>query len=192
MRAAGELSGLADSRRELRGLLLRVEEAHRADILTYSSGHLNPDRLSQKAPDGAAIEQKWISSFAPEKNALQRRGRMQPEVERMRKASPVALSSPRPEKRWKQPCRLLDRTETLSLNTSSSAETGQASGGPEDQHGLAESLIAGVSRNDQLRTRREFDRSVLKIQDLRAPKGLGWNKAAKKQERWLEQVWNDS
>ncbi|KAJ8359835.1 hypothetical protein SKAU_G00163600 [Synaphobranchus kaupii] len=152
MCAARDPSGHSDSRRELHALLLRVEEAHRADIFTYSSGHLNPNRLSQKAPIDTAKEPKWTGSFAPAKVAVT--------------AASVTADSPHPEK---------------------GAETSppHIAGSHSDTFAKYRQVYGN---RDQRRTRREFERSVLKIQDLREPKGLGWSQAAGKQERRLEQV----
>ncbi|XP_064173446.1 uncharacterized protein C6orf118-like isoform X2 [Anguilla rostrata] len=203
MRATGELTGRSDGRRELRALLLRVEEAHRADILTYCSGHLNPNRRPQKTPNGTvtAKEPKWTGSSAPEKGAVPRPpARIQPEVERRKNglaiatvtaaAAPVTLDPPQSERGRKRPCHPLDPTRALLLRASRSGETGLAAGEPEDRSCLAvaESLIAGVTRGDRLQTRRRFERSVLETPDLREPKGLGRGKAAEKQEERLEQV----
>ncbi|XP_076831572.1 uncharacterized protein C6orf118-like [Brachyhypopomus gauderio] len=66
------LSGSA-LRQERKQLLLGVERAHRADIQTYSSGHLGPRSFFPKLPPSRPVQPVWEGSRHPRKPPLHAR-----------------------------------------------------------------------------------------------------------------------
>ncbi|XP_036403154.1 uncharacterized protein LOC118790351 [Megalops cyprinoides] len=198
MCAASEQRHHSDSRHELRVLFLAIEEAHKADIRAYSSGHLNPYWLSQRDNIRKMKDPIWRGAVNPRDRCdlLPQRSQTEARVERTKNTlfkgtdstAEATAHSPYSEAAEKTPRPFLDPTELFLLKPSTARQTeSTVTRGDPDRYWFTRSYMAGLTRKDQLQMRLEFAHSILKTQDLKEKKCLSRSKAIEQYERRLEQ-----
>ncbi|XP_041747084.1 uncharacterized protein C6orf118 [Coregonus clupeaformis] len=223
---------VSDVRRELQSLLLGAEMAHKADIHTYSCGHLSPYALSQPQPHRRRTEEPiWQTSEVQEREKdeegglspspltqhLQRQTKMAANIEKMKEAmfdftvakglKPKVLKPEQHEsstgtqrgtkgedgeerERRKTRSKMVLDTSELFLVKPSVASQSKPPGGVEegnqDRYWFTQSHLGGLTKKDQMRMMKHFDRQVLGKQDLRDRKWISGTKAAEVYEWKLE------
>ncbi|XP_014013435.1 uncharacterized protein C6orf118 [Salmo salar] len=220
---------VSDLRRELQSLLLGAEMAHKADIQTYSCGHLSPYALSQTQPHRRRTEEPiWEMSEDREKDEeeglspspftqrLQRETKMAANIEKMTEAmfdftvakglKPTVLKPGQHEsltdtqrgtkgeegeerERRKTSLKMvLDTSELFLVKPSIASRTKPPGGveGNQNRYWFTQSHLGGLTKKDQMRMMRHFDRQVLRKQDLRDRNWISGNKAAEVYEWKLE------
>ncbi|XP_023997101.2 uncharacterized protein C6orf118-like [Salvelinus sp. IW2-2015] len=225
---------VSDVRRELRSLLLGAEMAHKADIQTYSCGHLSPYALSQTQPHRRRTEEPiWEMSEvqdrekdeeeglnpSPFTQRLQRQTKMAANIEKMTEAmfdftvakglKPTVLKpgqhesltgtqrgtkgeeGEERERRRKTSLKMvLDTSELFLVKPSVASQTKPPGGveGNQERYWFTQSHLGGLTKKDQMRMMRHFDKQVLRKQDLRDRNWIRGNKAAEVYEWKLEKV----
>ncbi|KAK6329514.1 hypothetical protein J4Q44_G00014920 [Coregonus suidteri] len=223
---------VSDVRRELQSLLLGAEMAHKADIHTYSCGHLSPYALSQPQPHRRRTEEPiWQTSEVQEREKdeeeglspspltqhLQRQTKMAANIEKMKEAmfdftvakglKPKVLKPEQHdsstgtqrgtkgeegeerERRKTRSKMVLDTSELFLVKPSVASQTKPPGGveeGNQDRYWFTQSHLGGLTKKDQMRMMKHFDRQVLGKQDLRDRKWISGNKAAEVYEWKLE------
>ncbi|XP_071247474.1 uncharacterized protein C6orf118-like [Salvelinus alpinus] len=223
---------VSDGRRELRSLLLGAEMAHKADIQTYSCGHLSPYALRQTQPHRRRTEEPiWEMSEvqdrekdeeeglnpSPFTQRLQRQTKMAANIEKMTEAmfdftvakglKPTVLKpgqhesltgtqrgmereeGEERERRRKTSLKMvLDTSELFLVKPSVASQTKPPGGveGNQDRYWFTQSHLGGLTKKDQMRMMRHFDKQVLRKQDLRDRNWIRGNKAAEVYEWKLE------
>ncbi|XP_064863890.1 uncharacterized protein C6orf118-like [Oncorhynchus nerka] len=223
---------VSDARRALQSLLLGAEMAHKADIQTYSCGHLSPYALSQNQPHRRRTEEPiWEMSEVQDREKgeeeglspcpftqrLQRQTKMAANIEKMTEAmfdftvakglKPTVLKpgqhesltgtqrgtkgeegEERERRRKTRLKMVLDTSELFLVKPSIASQTKPPGGveGNQDRYWFTQSHLGGLTKKDQMRMMRHFDRRVLRKQDLRDRNWISGNKAAEVYEWKLE------
>ncbi|XP_006638867.3 uncharacterized protein C6orf118 isoform X1 [Lepisosteus oculatus] len=203
---------LSKTRKEL---LQGLEKAHKADILAYSSGHLNHDNLC-KLPVQKANGPIWESSKTPDlKKTLSPRRLKTSEasVRRMKDAlMDFTVKTASVADRWRaqtprseEPCLSaaasashlqvdskdklrgsLDPAELLLVKPPGMRSDGTRSAQNPDCYQLTQSHHAGLTKKEQFRLMQELEKVVLKKQDMKERHVLSGHKAAEHLARKLD------
>ncbi|XP_019902100.2 uncharacterized protein C6orf118 isoform X2 [Esox lucius] len=212
-------------RQELQQLLLGTEVAHKADILTYSRGHLSPNTLVQpqrkieqpiwKMSEDRGEEDEGLSDRRPAQR-LQRETEMATYTEKMKEAvfdfvvakglkpkvlkpgqhqcsprgTPQGVKGQREEKRsGLTTSMVLDPSELFLVHPMRPTQP-KPNGGAEqvrlDRYWFTQSYLSGLTKKDQLKKMRQFDRQVLGTRDLKDKNCMRGSKAVEKYKRKLE------
>lgn len=188
----------SDMQRKLTEVLHSVEKAHKADIHTYSSGHLGPNSLTHKPLYCRPHKPNWNkpkrTHMRPAR--LQERRKMEANVEETINAlhgftiAPT-LQEPQIQERPESSREELlttdlrgvpDMTELATLRKAKQEGCAGADMVEEDRQ------KAEITWSDRLRHRQHFDMQVLSTKDLTTRKCLIGGEAAKRHERRLQQV----
>ncbi|XP_015218470.2 uncharacterized protein C6orf118 isoform X3 [Lepisosteus oculatus] len=205
---------LSKTRKEL---LQGLEKAHKADILAYSSGHLNHDNLC-KLPVQKANGPIWESSKTPDlKKTLSPRRLKTSEasVRRMKDAlMDFTVKTASVADRWRaqtprseEPCLSaaasashlqvdskdklrgsLDPAELLLVKPPGMRSDGTRSAQNPDCYQLTQSHHAGLTKKEQFRLMQELEKVVLKKQDMKERHVLSGHKAAEHLARKLDRM----
>ncbi|XP_053088502.1 uncharacterized protein C6orf118 isoform X4 [Pangasianodon hypophthalmus] len=196
--SGGQTPKRSGNQRELKELLRSVEKAHKADIQTYSSGHLGPNRLTHKPLDCRPRKPIWnkpkCKDMGPSR--VQERSKMEASVEEtidVLHSFTIATTQqkPRIQEKPESPSGelltadlrgALDRTEVAKLRKAKQ-ETCAVSGMVEQ-----DSCLFTHSHEAGLTWRQHFDTQVLRTKDLTTRKCLSGREAAKRHERKLQQA----
>ncbi|KAB5582061.1 hypothetical protein PHYPO_G00182830 [Pangasianodon hypophthalmus] len=196
--SGGQTPKRSGNQRELKELLRSVEKAHKADIQTYSSGHLGPNRLTHKPLDCRPRKPIWnkpkCKDMGPSR--VQERSKMEASVEETIDALhsftiATTQQKPRIQEKPESPSGelltadlrgALDRTEVAKLRKAKQ-ETCAVSGMVEQ-----DSCLFTHSHEAGLTWRQHFDTQVLRTKDLTTRKCLSGREAAKRHERKLQQA----
>ncbi|MCI4376774.1 hypothetical protein PGIGA_G00192290 [Pangasianodon gigas] len=188
----------SDNQRELKELLRSVEKAHKADIQTYSSGHLGPNRLTHKPLDCRPRKPLWnkpkCKDMGPSR--VQERSKMEASVEETIHALhsftiATTRQKPRIQERPESPSGellttdlrgVLDRTELAKLRKAKQESCAVSDTVEQDSCLFTHSHEAGLT------WRQRFDTQVLRTKDLTTRKCLSGREAAKRHERKLQQA----
>ncbi|XP_046885283.1 uncharacterized protein C6orf118-like [Hypomesus transpacificus] len=203
------------TRGQLQALLLAAETAHKADILTYSSGHLGPHSLAQHQPHPSTPI--WATSErveGPQPSSPQTPGgqQVQTQADRMKGAlceftlATTLLKHGRTEPETDDPP-MASLTDTLTTQGKQSgpqtvvdtwelflvrpAALGQTQAAPGESPGIqdhfwrTQSYLAGVTKRDQLKMMRQFDRLVVGRQGLQGRGCVAGSQAADRHARRL-------
>ncbi|XP_066552710.1 uncharacterized protein C6orf118 [Amia ocellicauda] len=197
-------------------LLMGLEKAHKADILAYSSGHLNHNKLPKLTVPKASNAAIWESSRASSRaanltsgpqvrlgqksvDAMARRMKetlcdftaktsLTPDVCQSPEMEDLGLHTKRstPPRTHFRARESLDPFELLLLKPQRTEGISTERSG-KDQYRFTPSHLAGLTRKDQFRLMQEFDKEVLKTQDLKERNVMTCHKAAEHHERKLAQ-----
>lgn len=187
----------ADMQRELKEQLHSVEQAHKADIQTYRSGHLGPNSLLHKPlkcrPRNLVWNEPKCKDMGP--SYIQQRRKTEASLEK----TTDALHSFTMTNMLQEP-KIMGRPESPSKESPTAdlreawmrkAKQERCSVSDMDQHDscwFTHSQDAGFTRSDRLRWRQRFDTQVLRTKDLTTTKGLSGREASKRHEHRLQQV----
>lgn len=185
----------SDMQRKLKDLLHSVEKAHKADIQTYSSGHLGPNSLTHKPLNCRPCRPIWkCKDTSP--SHIQERSKMEANVEEMIGAMhgftiANTLQDPRIQER---PESSSEKSLTTNLkgvlHMTELQKAKQESWAASDMVEQDSSWFIHSREADRLHLRQCFDTQVLRTKDLYARKCLSGREAAKRHERKLQQVRN--
>lgn len=191
----------SDMQSKLKQLLHSVEKAHKADIQTYSSGHLAPNSLTHKPLYCRPLKPNWNKPKRKDVglSQLQKRSKMEANVEETTDALHSFTIAPklqdpgiqkRPESSTSTDLRGdLGMAELANLRKAKQVPSCTESDTVEqDSRWFTHSHEAGLTWRDRLCQRQRFDTQVLKTKDLTTRKCLSGREAAKRHERKLQQV----
>ncbi|KAI4900284.1 hypothetical protein NFI96_027459, partial [Prochilodus magdalenae] len=198
----------SDIRRERKELLLCAEKGNKADIHTYSSGHLGPYSFNPKSAHCRREKPVWNKSKNTRPTSIshrQERRTQEDNVEEMVDAlynftMATTLQEPEVSSSTGSPSsppsvdsyRMredLDATE-LFLVKPSGLKPGQHAPAVEVDQGrywFTRSYLAGLTCSDQLMLWKQFDRRVVRKQDLITRNCLSGTEAAQRHQRKLQQ-----
>ncbi|XP_026879517.2 uncharacterized protein C6orf118 isoform X2 [Electrophorus electricus] len=189
-----------DLRREQKEFLLGVESAHRADIQTYSSGHLGPSCFSPQLLLSRPVKPIWEGSKGPCKpsppSCLRERKMTEVHVEEMTDAlysftMSTTLQEPQTQAGARgpvggHPSKATELAQQQTRAAPDAMELFPVKPGPSGME-TEQRPLATPSRRDELRLRRLFDRQVLRTRDLAARKSTSVEEPARRHERRLQQ-----
>lgn len=175
----------SDMQRKLKELLHSVERAHKADIQTYSSGHLGPNRLTLKPLNCRPCKPIWNRPKCKDTGAghIQERHKTKANVEETIEALHgfTIRTIPRIQERIKLPSEELVTTDVKEGLDKTELDT--LAKGKQEHFAVSDSHDAELTWSDRLDRRKIF-----RTKDLRARKCLSGREAAKRHEHNLQQV----
>lgn len=187
----------SDVQRKLKEHLHSVEQAHKADIQTYSSGHLGPNSLLHKPlkcrPRNLIWNKQKCKDMGP--SYIQQKSKTEASVEKTSDALHSftitnVLQEPKIMERPERPSKEL-ATGDLREAWMGKAKQERCSVSDMEQHDscwFTHSQDAGFTWSDRLRWRQRFDTQVLRTKDLTTMNGLSGREATKRHECRLQQV----
>ncbi|XP_060727308.1 uncharacterized protein C6orf118-like isoform X2 [Tachysurus vachellii] len=191
----------SDMQRQLKEVLHSVEKAHKADIQTYCSGHLGPNKLVHRSlncrPRKAILSKPKCKDVGLSR--VRERSQMEANVEETSDALHsltigTMLHIPRIQERPECPSEesltgVQDMTELAKLRKAIQENSCTVSDMMEqDSLRFTHSHKAGLARRDQQHRRLHTDMRVLRIKAVTTRKCLSGIEAAKRHERRLQQV----
>lgn len=200
----GQTPRRSDMQRKLKELLHSVEKAHKADIQTYTSGHLGPNRLTQKTLNCRPRKPVWNEpkckdmgpSYSLERSKME--ANVKKTIDTLHNFTiATKLQEPRIQEMPKSPSEeplttdlrgVLDMTEVAKLRNAKQESCAVPDVVEQGSGWFTHSLEAGLTWSEHLCQRKHFDEQVLRTKDLTTRKGLSGREAAKRHERRLQQV----
>lgn len=202
--SSGQTPRHSDMQRELKELLQKVEKAQKADIQTYSSGHLGPNSLTHRPLNSRPYKPIWNKPKCEDMGLshIQERSKKIADVEQMTDAlasfnigtkPPVPTIQEKPESPSEElltsdPTEVRNITELSKLRTATQEGCAVSDMVEKDSCWFTRSHKAGLTWGDRLRQRQHIDTQVLRTKDLTTRKCLSGSEAAKRHERKLHQV----
>lgn len=189
----------SDMQRQLKELIHSVEKAHKADIQTYSSGHLGPNSLAHRALNCRPRKPIWNKPKCKDKGqSVQKRSKMEASVDEMTDALhsftiDTMLQKPRIQERPESPGKDLltsdltgvqDVAELKLRRVIQENRCAESDTVEQDSCWFTHSHKAGLTWSDPGYRRMQ----VLRTKDLTTRKCLSGREAAKRHERRLQQV----
>ncbi|KAM3836160.1 uncharacterized protein C6orf118-like [Diretmus argenteus] len=201
-------------RSEIHRLLLAAEAGHKADVLTYSSGHLGPRSLTP-LPHTKTKQSLWRTSQGREQTPnpqtlQQRQTEVRANLKKMKnrlfeftpdsalvesnicrpgqeEATDSASQTDRKEE-TSPPKMVLNTSNSLLVKPRSPAQTKSPSWEEEGQQRfwISHSHQAGMTKKEQLREMQRFGRQLVGKRDLWELKSMAGRKAAEMHERKLQ------
>lgn len=187
----------SDMQCKLKDLLHSVEKVHKADIQTYSSGHLGPNSLTHKPlyckPHKPNRNKPKCKGTGP--RHIQERTKMEADVKETINALHSFTIAPKSQEsgiqKQTESSSSSDLTEDAELAKHRKAKQDGCAVSDTVETGCCwdtHSQEAGLSWRDRLRQRQRFDMQVLRTKDLTTRKCLSGSEAARRHEHKLQQV----
>ncbi|XP_071754142.1 uncharacterized protein C6orf118-like [Centroberyx gerrardi] len=197
-----------DMQRDVHRLLLAAEAGHKADVLTYCSGHLGPRSLTQRQPHNNTKQSFWRTSHSGEETLQQRQTAPPANVKKKemkdslseftaaaaleeckvwgpRREEAADSSSPADRKEEASPPKMvLSTSNSLLVKPRTLAQTKPPSS---EEEGQQSSQQVDPTKKDQLKMMQRFGRQVVGKQGLWEWNCLAGRKVAEMHEKKLQQ-----